>query len=366
MKKTVAVIFGGQSSEHEISRTSAQSIVQNIDYEKYNVVKIGITKNGKWLNYEGPNEKISDGSWLELAEKNISHIDIDKKGITARDLFRMCGAESDDRKIDVVFPVLHGLNGEDGTIQGLFELSGMPYVGCGVLASCVCMDKAYAKIVFEKNNIPQGKYITINRYQINKDLSSIIAKAENELSYPCFIKPSNAGSSVGISKAKNQRELIQGIKNAMNFDRRILIEEYIDGQEIECAVLGNDDPKASVLGEIIPCNEFYDYSAKYIDNASKTIIPANLPEDITNKVKIYALEAFKALDCSGLSRVDFFVERKTRKILINEINTLPGFTSISMYPKLWEAAGIPYTKLLDQLIELAFERFESGKREINI
>lgn len=384
-KKKVAVIFGGQSSEHEVSRVSAESVIRNINRDKYDVKMIGITKDGRWLSYDGPVEKLSTGEWQAIAEaKALSGVQVktELKASTeslcngqiqqlavasealARDILSAAEMEGENNKIDVVFPVLHGCNGEDGTIQGLFELAGLPYVGSGVLGSALGMDKAYAKIIFEKAGIPQAKYLTFSRKQVSKDKDAIIAQVEQVLSYPCFVKPSNAGSSVGVSKAHDRNELVEALELASKYDRRILVEEFINGREIECAVLGNDDPIASTVGEIIPCNEFYDYRAKYIDNNSRAVIPADLPAETIRLIREYAVKAFKALDCSGLSRVDFFVHRETGEIYINEINTLPGFTSISMYPQLWEASGISYGELIDRLLELAVERFEDSKREI--
>ena len=377
-KKCVAVIFGGQSSEHEVSRVSAQSVIENIDRNKYDVVMIGITRDGRWLCYDGPVEKLGTGEWQAIAEskamerikalreteegdKPFSAVD----GNSARDIFKASGAEAGGRKIDVVFPVLHGCNGEDGTIQGLFELAGIPYVGCGVLASALGMDKAYSKIIFEKAGIPQGKYLVFNRKQLKHDLEAVVKQVEETLAYPCFVKPSNAGSSVGVSKAHDRKELIAALELASKYDRRLLVEEFINGREVECAVLGNDDAAASAVGEVVPCNEFYDYQAKYSDEStSRIIIPADLPDETVQKIRQYAVKAFKALDCAGLSRVDFFVHKETGEVYINEINTLPGFTSISMYPKLWEASGIPYGELIDRLINLAIEKFEDNKREI--
>lgn len=348
-KKCVAVIFGGQSSEHEVSRRSAESVLRNINRMKYDVLMIGITKDGRWLRYNGALEGIGSGEWQAEAEANA--------GDDVLNLFD----NRFSKKLDVIFPVLHGCNGEDGTIQGVFELAGIPYVGSGVLGSAVGMDKAYSKIIFEKEGIPQGKYLVFSRKQIKREIDSIIKEVEDNLEYPCFVKPSNAGSSVGVNKACSREELIRALEIASIHDKRVLIEEFIDGREIECAVLGNDNAEASVLGEIIPGNDFYDYNAKYIDNNSQTQIPANLPEETAEKIREYAVKAFKALDCAGLSRVDFFVHRKTGDIYINEINTLPGFTSISMYPKLWEASGISYVELIEKLIELAIERYEESR-----
>ena len=388
-KKRVAVIFGGQSSEHEVSRVSAQSVLENIDKQKYDVVTIGITKDGQWLTYDGPADKIGTGEWQQLAAADIqagrqnsrnslkapeqggisgketSRKDNPPVSIVESNTARSIFADQDKEPIDVIFPVLHGCNGEDGTIQGLFELAGIPYVGCGVLGSAVGMDKAYTKIIFEKEGLPQGDYLVFSRKQVNYQTGEVIKEVEGKLTYPCFVKPSNAGSSVGVNKASNREELKRALEIAAKNDRRILVEEFIDGREIECAVLGNDSPIASTVGEVVPCNEFYDYEAKYqVGDDSKVVIPAeNLPAETVLKIREYAVRAFKCLDCAGLSRVDFFVHRTTGEIYINEINTLPGFTKISMYPKLWEASGIPYPQLIDKLIELAFERFEDNKRE---
>lgn len=392
-KRRIAVIFGGQSSEHEVSRVSAQSVIGNIDKDQFDVVMIGITKDGRWLSYDGPAELLGTGEWQELAEAQAeARIQISAgdqarmqtpqenetaegaEGIpvsssvaesSARGIFKAAGVEKVGQTIDVVFPVLHGCNGEDGTIQGLFELAGIPYVGCGVLGSALGMDKAYAKIVFEKEGIPQGKYVVFNRKQVERDMESAVKQVEDVLTYPCFVKPSNAGSSVGVSKAHDREELIKALYFAARYDRRILVEEFMDGREVECAVLGNDDPIASTVGEVIPCNEFYDYEAKYNSgDSSKVVIPAELPDATIQKIREYAVRAFKSLDCSGLSRVDFFVHKDTGEVYINEINTLPGFTRISMYPKLWEASGLPYDKLIEKLIDLAVERFEDNTREL--
>ena len=407
-KRRIAVIFGGQSTEHEVSRVSAESVVRNINRDKYDVVMLGITKDGRWLSYDGPVEKLGTGEWQAIAEAkalermkapvgrtqapacNAVNVGEEayteaegensagcpaQKGIlryvlsvnSARSILMAAGAENGNRKIDVAFPVLHGCNGEDGTIQGLFELAGIPYVGSGVLGSALGMDKAYAKIIFEKEGIPQGKYLVFSRSEINRGMDEAVEKVEAVFSYPCFVKPSSAGSSVGITKARDRKGLAEGLMLALKYDRRVLVEEFINGREIECAVLGNDDPAASTVGEIIPCNEFYDYNAKYgSEGASQIMIPAKLPEETARKIRTYAVKAFKVLDCAGLARVDFFVGRETGEVYINEINTMPGFTSISMYPKLWEASGIPYPELIDRLVELAVERFEENRREVEI
>lgn len=362
-KKRVAVIFGGQSSEHEVSRVSAQSVIENIDKNKYDIVMIGITKEGQWLTYDGPTEKICSGEWQAIAQQNQTAKSIASDIAQNNSARKMISDKN--APIDVVFPVLHGCNGEDGTIQGLFELAQIPYVGCGVLGSALGMDKAYTKVMFEKEGLPQGDYLVFSRKQICNEQDETVKKVEQKLTYPCFVKPSNAGSSVGVNKAGNRDELIKALSIAAKNDRRILVEEFIDGREIECAVLGNDDAVASTVGEVVPCKDFYDYEAKYqAGDSSKVVIPAeNLEKETVEKIRDYAVRAFKCLDCAGLSRVDFFVHKKTGNIYINEINTLPGFTKISMYPKLWDKSGIPYSQLIDKLIDLAFERFNDCKRE---
>lgn len=360
-KKRIAVIFGGQSSEHEVSRFSAESVIRNIDTGKFDVAMIGITKEGRWLAYDGPTALIGTGEWQTLAE---SRQQSGQALLTAGSA--IAEAEKDNKKIDVIFPILHGTNGEDGTIQGLFELAGIPYVGCGVLGSALCMDKAYAKLIFEKEGLQQGKYLVYSRKNMNHGLDAMISEVERTLDYPCFVKPSNAGSSVGVSKAYSRGELVPALHTAARYDRRILVEEFIDGKEAECAILGNDNPIASTVGEVIPCNEFYDYEAKYLsgDN-SEIIIPAEFPGAVIDKIRDYSLRAFKALDCSGLARVDFFVKRNNNEVYINEINTMPGFTQISMYSKLWAASGVPYGELIERLVELALERHEDNRRHID-
>lgn len=377
-KRRIAVVFGGQSSEHEVSRFSAQSVLENINHDRFDVVMIGITKDGRWIGYDGPVEKLGTGEWEAIAankmlaaakqkseEESTQDPGLVTAGASARNLLHTAAKEGSSQPVDVVFPVLHGCNGEDGTIQGMFELAGVPYVGCGVLSSALAMDKAYTKVVFEKEGIPQGKYLVFSRKQIFQESEQLVKEVEAVLEYPCFVKPSNAGSSVGVSKAHDSGELVKALEFAARFDHRVLVEEFINGREVECAVLGNDAPIASTVGEVIPCNEFYDYEAKYESGDSSEVkIPADLPAETMNEIRNYAVRAFKALDCSGLSRVDFFVHKETGKVYINEINTLPGFTKISMYPKLWEASGIPYTELIEKLIDLAVERFEDTKREI--
>lgn len=334
MKKIkLGIIYGGLSTEHEVSINSAKSIIDNIDKDKYEIYKIYIDKKGNWYKEDNKIDNVFD--YL--------------------------------RNLDVIFPVLHGLYGEDGTIEGLFELLGVPYVGCNVLSSSICMDKIYTKMILDKIGIDTAKYIYVKKVKdkyiyINntfdeKELSleEISLLVEDSLSFPVFVKPSRSGSSIGINKAHNKEELIKYIKYASGFDSKILIEENIIGRELECAILGNDLVEASPIGEILPKGEFYSYNAKYIDD-SETLIPNDIDKIVCDKIRSVAVKAYKALDCRGLSRVDFFLEKDTNRIILNEINTMPGFTTISMYPKLWESIGISYKELLDKLINLALEK----------
>ena len=348
----IGVIFGGISSEHDVSKVSGTSVIKNLNKEKYDIISIYIDKDGKWYTYEKPLEEI-----------DILDIDAD----VSNDIKPIDNIEKILKSVDVIFPVLHGLGGEDGSIQGLFEMLKVPYVGCGILASSVGMDKVYTKIIFEKANIKQAKYEYVRRYKDNYiyidkefneeiiNLNELVLKIEKNLSYPMFIKPSNSGSSVGINKAADTEELKKAIEYATNFDKKVLIEEGIVGKEVECAVLGNEDVMSSCVGEIKPAEAFYTFDAKYKNQESKVLIPADLPKEMSNRIRDLAIKAFKAIDVKGLSRVDFFANEKTDEIYINEINTLPGFTTISMYPKLFENVGIPYTELLDRLIQLALE-----------
>ena len=356
-KKRIAVIFGGKSSEHESSRISASYVISQIPEEKYEVITIGITKKGKWLLYSGDTAAIADGSWENDPSNKTAFISPDSSigGLTV-----ITAGGCQIIKLDVIFPVLHGKNGEDGTIQGLFELSRIPYVGCGVLASSVCMDKVATNIMFDYLGIDQAKFTWFYASDYKKSPEKCIAKVEKALpSYPVFVKPANAGSSVGVSKANSREELIKAVEIAIKEDSKILIEENIVGKEVECAVLGNNEPVASIPGQIAPTAEFYDYDAKYNDATSKLYIPAKISDDLIYKVRVTALKAYRAIGCTGLSRIDFFVTDDGR-VLLNEINTLPGFTSISMYPKLMAACDIEGSSLIEKLIELAFERNEQN------
>jgi len=350
-KINVCVIFGGKSPEHQISRKSVTSILTYLNKDKYNISVIGITKNGEWYLYTGDYKNIEGGEWEEdLANKKHAIIspDVKDSGIIVFD-----GNKVENIKVDIVFPVLHGEYGEDGTIQGLLELSNLKYVGMGVFSSAAGMDKSFAKVMFENANIPQADWVLV---ETKNNFESYIEKIEQKLGYPCFVKPCNTGSSVGVGKAHNRDELILALKEASKFDRKILVEEHIDGHEVECAVLGNDNPKASTVGEILPTVEFYDFDAKYNDNSTALQIPANIPSETIEKIREYAVKAFCAIDGSGLARVDFFVKHKDGEIILNEINTMPGFTNISMYPKLWNAVGVNYPNLLDELIDLGMKR----------
>ena len=349
MKKlNVCVLFGGVSSEHTVSEVSASAVLENIDRDKYNVYPVGITDDGKWLFYDGEIENIRNHTWEngKTAPAILSPDSNDKA------LIRFTDDGIEKTKIDVVYPVLHGKNGEDGTVQGLCKLAGIPCVGSDIIGSAVCMDKCVAKILFEKAGIPQADWVEM-KIGDKIDFETI----ETKLGYPCFIKPSSAGSSVGVTKAANRKELEEGVKLALEHDYKVLIEEAIDAREVECGVMGNLQPAAAdVLGEIKPAKEFYDFEAKYQDEDSKLLIPAPVDKEIEARIKELAIRAYKICECRGHSRVDFFIDRRDGRILLNEINTIPGFTPISMYPKVWEHSGVPMTEVIDRHIELALNR----------
>ena len=388
-KLRIGVLFGGRSGEHEVSLLSAASVLNAIDRDKYEVVPIGITKEGRWLTAEHA-ENLLTGK-LVLEARNLRAGDpqnTEAAAVLARGeavvvppepVHRQSGLvpfqtdaspmrRASDRAInvDVIFPVLHGTFGEDGTIQGLLELADIPYVGAGVLGSAAGMDKDIMKSLFLAAGLPIVKHVTILRRAWERDPKKV-EKMVGKLEYPVFVKPANLGSSVGIGKAHNKKELGPAIEEAAKFDRKIVIEQGVGGnkekaREIECSILGNDEPYASVPGEIVPIKEFYDYDAKYLDEGSQLIIPAKLTKAETKKVQELAVKAFQAVDCSGLARVDFLMDPKTRKIYVNEINTMPGFTAISMYPKLWAASGLGYSDLIGRLIQLGIERHEDKKK----
>lgn len=351
-KMKVAVLFGGVSSEHDVSVVSATSVLNNLDKEKYDVIMIGITKDGRWLEYTGDIADIASMKWEnETARTAVISPDHSHHGLLLMD-----GNSVEVCPIDVCFPVLHGKNGEDGTIQGLFELANIPYVGCDLLSSANCMDKVFTHIILENAGIPMAKWDFVTMRDMEQ-FEAVAERMEAKLGYPMFVKPANAGSSVGVSKAKNREQLKEACYVALKEDSKAIVEEFIDGREVENGVLGNDDPVAStVCGEITPLVEFYTYEAKYQDASTKLELPAPISDELNEEIRRTAEKAYRAIGCKGLSRVDFFVKRDGSGIVLNEINTLPGFTSISMYPKLRGASGEPYAVLLDKLIALALER----------
>jgi D-alanine-D-alanine ligase len=396
-KLRVGILFGGRSGEHEVSLLSAASVLNAIDRTKYEVVPIGITKDGHWLTAEHAERLLkgdtaADKSVRPTQEKHLRAGDPEAtpgaallaKGesvlVPPEPIHRDAGMapfqtdssalrRAADRAInvDVIFPVLHGTFGEDGTIQGLLELADIAYVGAGVLGSAAGMDKDVMKALFRDAGLPMVKHVTVLRSQWETAPRKVAKLVESKVKYPVFVKPANLGSSVGISKAHDRKELGPAIEEAARFDRKIVIEEGVGGKknkarEIECSVLGNDDPKASVAGEIVPCKEFYDYDAKYLAEGSELVIPAKITKAEMKRIQALAVAAFQAVDCSGLARVDFLMDPKSRKIYVNEINTMPGFTAISMYPKLWAASGVSYPELIDRLIQLGLERHEDKKR----
>ncbi|MBQ3513830.1 MAG: D-alanine--D-alanine ligase [Lachnospiraceae bacterium] len=350
-KKNLVVLFGGQSSEHEVSCISVVTVIESVDTEKYDMTFVGITKQGQWLKVDSV-KQIQDGTWRDSKISAVISPDATRKELIIKE-----GDSISSKKIDVVFPVLHGLYGEDGTVQGLLELAKIPYVGCGVLASSVSMDKLYTKIVVDTLNIRQAKYIGIRKGDW-KGKDAVIAKIEEAFSYPVFVKPSNAGSSKGVSKANNREELVVSIEEAFCHDKKVLVEETIIGRELECAVLGGNEVKAASVGEVLAASNaaFYDFDAKYNNQESKTVIDPELPEGKTEEIQKAAVEIFKAVDGFGLSRVDFFLEKDTNEVVFNEINTMPGFTSISMYPMLWGAKGVDKKELVQTLLDLSLER----------
>ena len=364
-KIRIGIIFGGRSGEHDVSLVSAASIMKALDKDKYEIIPIGVTRTGVWLTDVTTEmmekySKTKDKNVLKGARKVVFSSDTENKGLIALNE----NGKNEMIKLDVVFPINHGTYGEDGTLQGMLDQADMPYVGCGVIASAAGMDKTIAKKLFKDSGLAIAPYVEILRCDWRSKPDESIKLMEKEIGYPCFVKPVNSGSSVGITKAHNKEEFKAAMNEACKYDRKILIEKAINAREIEVSVMGNDYPEASLPGEIVPCNEFYDYSAKYIDDKSKLDIPAKLSDDLIKKIRESAVKAYKSLDGAGLARVDFFVEKETNNIIINEINTLPGFTSISMYPKLWEATGLPYSKLLDKLIELAMERYKAKQESL--
>ena len=365
-KIRVGIVFGGRSGEHDVSLASANSIINSLDTEKYEVVPIGITREGRWLLGTEPQKLIAVES--QAVESSVEDEQTTAVTLTGDpSLRRLIPLQSGEQlhnngAIDVILPVLHGTYGEDGALQGLLEMANVPYVGAGVLGSALGMDKEKMKLLFRSVGLPIVDYLVYRRNDWERAPDTLMDEIEQRLGYPTFIKPANLGSSVGVNKAHDRGELEHAINVAAEYDRKIVIERGINCRELECAVLGNDEPIASVVGEVIASSEFYDYNAKYLDGKSQIIIPADIPQTAADAVRRQAIIAFTALDLNGLARVDFFLEKQTGEVFINEVNTMPGFTEISMYPKLWEASGLPYAQLLDRLIELAIERYQDKQR----
>jgi len=356
---SVGVIFGGRSGEHEISLLSARAILSALASERYAVTQIGITHQGEWITGEDLIERMSSQR-VKPGDEGISRVTL-LPDPTRRGLYVLRNSDTGDQiekiaDLDVVFPILHGSHGEDGTIQGLFEMVEIAYVGAGVLGSALGMDKGVFRDVMRAAGIPQVETLVVLRKDVENRLDDVIRRAEALAPYPLFTKPANLGSSVGITKCRNRSDLVEGLMEAARYDRRVLVEKGINAREIEVSVLGNDDPLASVPGEIIPSADFYSYEAKYLDDRSQLIIPAPIPPEVSQKVQELAIRAYRAVDCSGMARVDFLLDRATGELFLNEINTIPGFTKISMYPKLWEASGLSFPALVDRLIELSLER----------
>jgi D-alanine-D-alanine ligase len=359
----VGVLFGGRSTEHEVSILSAQSIIAAMDPQRFEAVPLYIDKEGRWLTGDSLKRLVSTGAarkYVYLPPDPTQH------SLVAADNGTLSPSAEGPRgglpPLDVVFPVFHGLNGEDGTIQGVLELANLPYVGAGVLGSALGLDKIYMKRAFAAAGLPVVDYLPITRRQYERDPNAFVALVEERIGYPCFTKFANSGSSVGTTKAHNRSELVDGLRLASTFDRKLLVERAVDARELEISVLGNDEPEASIVGEVVPAHEFYDYDAKYLDEGSRLLIPAPVEDSLAQEARSMAVRAFQAVDAAGMARVDFFMERAGGRLLVNELNTIPGFTRISMYPKLWEASGLPYPKLIERLVELAIERFDDRQR----
>ncbi|MEA4912792.1 MAG: D-alanine--D-alanine ligase family protein [Oscillospiraceae bacterium] len=349
----VAVLFGGASSEYEVSLLSAASVLRNIPKDRFETINIGITKQGRWYKYAGAVESIENGAWTHDIDNLTPCILSPDRGVHG--VVTFAGGSYRNERVDVVFPVLHGKNGEDGTLQGLLTLAGVPFVGCGTLSSAVCMDKAVTSTLLDAAGIPHTPWAAVLPAQL-ADFDALATQLEQRLGYPMFVKPANAGSSVGVTKAHDKGELRGALDAAFRYDGKAVVERTVVGKELEIAVCGNDRAAASAVGEIVPCNEFYDYDAKYLANKSEALIPARISDAQAREIKERAVEAYRALGCAGLARIDFLLEEATGKIFLNEPNTIPGFTSISMYPKLMAASGVPYSELIARLIDLAVER----------
>ena len=361
----VGVLFGGRSTEHEVSILSAQSIIAAMDPQRFEPVPLYIDKEGRWLTGDTLKRLVSDSAareYVYLPPDPTQHSLVPAQDGRSSPSLSGGGQTRGLPPLDVVFPVFHGLNGEDGTIQGVLELANLPYVGAGVLGSALGLDKIYMKRAFAAAGLPVVDYLPITRRQYERDPGAFIALVEARIGYPCFTKFANSGSSVGTTKAHNRAELVEGLRLASTFDRKLLVERAIDARELEISVLGNDEPEASVVGEVVPAHEFYDYDAKYLDEGSRLLIPAPVDAVVAQDARSMALRAFQAVDAAGMARVDFFLERTNGRLVVNELNTIPGFTRISMYPKLWEASGLSYPKLIERLVELAIERFDDRQR----
>jgi len=377
-KLRVGILFGGRSGEHEVSLMSAASVITALDREKYEPVLVGIDREGRWRlvpALKGPVDAVALARAIARArpvalpadpqEPGLRPLEPEEPGLLPlRQPAAVAGMGAEMARLDVVFPVLHGTYGEDGTVQGLLELAGIPYVGAGVLASALGMDKAAMKEVFQALGIPIVPFRAVLRRRWEQEPETVLRELEAALGYPCFVKPANLGSSVGVTRCRDREELRQGLDQACRYDRKLVIEKGVRCRELECSVLGNDDPEASVVGEILPARPFYDYAAKYLDPRTRLAIPADIPEEIARQVRNLAIRAFCAIDCAGMARVDFFWDLDSGQVLVNEINTIPGFTAVSMYPKLWEASGLSYSQLLDRLIELARERHADLNRRL--
>lgn len=351
--KKICLLFGGRSAEHEVSLQSALSVARAMDRTKYELVPVGITKNGEWLLYDGPLEMIGDGSWEAYAQEKLA-----EKPDRYRITILGAGGKSLREVADFVLPIVHGTNCEDGRLQGLLEMAGIPYGGCGVTASAVAMDKIIAKQVFERAGLPVTPYTFILRHDLEKNPETVADQVENALGYPLFVKPANCGSSVGISKVTSHEELLPALRLAAEHDRRILCEKGIRCREIETAILGNHEIQVSVPGEVVATDDFYDYESKYVDDGKpKMQIPAELPEETIKKLQEFATRAYSSIDGAGFSRCDFFLDKDTGDIYLNEINTIPGFTQFSMFPLLWEASGLPYRETIERIIQLGYERY---------
>ncbi|TMC64932.1 MAG: D-alanine--D-alanine ligase [Chloroflexota bacterium] len=361
----VGVLFGGRSTEHEVSILSAQSIIAAMDPQRFEAVPLYIDREGRWLTGASLKRLVSNAAarkYVYLPPDPTQHSLVPAQDGEPPSPLAGEGRGGGFLPLDVVFPVFHGLNGEDGTIQGVLELANLPYVGAGVLGSALGLDKIYMKRAFAAAGLPVVDYLPVTRRQYERDPDAFIARVEEGLGYPCFTKFANSGSSVGTTKAHNRAELVEGLRLASTFDRKLLVERAVDARELEISVLGNDEPEASVVGEVVPAHEFYDYEAKYLDEGSRLLIPAPVDDAVAQEARRMAVRAFQAVDAAGMARVDFFLERTSGRLLLNELNTIPGFTRISMYPKLWEASGLPYPKLIERLVELAIERFNDRQR----